>query len=80
MKTYHLTYVRADETRAKAWILREEKTDTIILTEKTKAKLLLESRKYMYENEGSLIIHKMNGRIQEERTYPRSKDPRGSKG
>jgi hypothetical protein len=29
---------------------------------------------------GSLKIHKNNGRIQEERTYPRSKDPRKTKG
>jgi hypothetical protein len=28
----------------------------------------------------SLRIHGLNGRIQEERTYPRSADPRGSKG
>lgn len=28
----------------------------------------------------SVKIHKVNGRIQEERTYPRSADPRGSKG
>ena len=28
----------------------------------------------------SVKIHKENGRIQEERTYPRSADPRGSKG
>ena len=28
----------------------------------------------------SLVIHKRNGRFQEERTYPRSADPRGSKG
>lgn len=28
----------------------------------------------------SVTIHKENGRIQEERTYPRSADPHGSKG
>lgn len=28
----------------------------------------------------SVRIHKANGQIQEERTYPRSADPRGSKG
>ena len=28
----------------------------------------------------SLIIHKENGQFQEERTYPRSSDPRSSKG
>jgi hypothetical protein len=29
---------------------------------------------------GSVRIRKRNGKIQEERTYPRSMDPRGSKG
>jgi hypothetical protein len=29
---------------------------------------------------GSLRIHKTDGKIQEERNYPRSKDPRSSKG
>jgi hypothetical protein len=29
---------------------------------------------------GSVKIHKENGRIQQERTYPRKKDPKGSKG
>jgi hypothetical protein len=28
----------------------------------------------------SVRIHGVNGRIQEERTYPRSSDPRGSRG
>lgn len=31
-------------------------------------------------NGGSVKIQKENGRIQEERTYPRDKDPRESKG
>jgi hypothetical protein len=30
--------------------------------------------------EGSVRIHKRTGPIQEERTFPRSRDPRGSKG
>lgn len=29
---------------------------------------------------GSVRIHKTDGTIQEERTYPRGRDPRGSKG
>ena len=29
---------------------------------------------------GSVKIHNLKGRIQEERTYPRSKDPKGSRG
>ena len=30
--------------------------------------------------EGSVRIHKMNGKFQEERTFPRGEDPRKSKG
>lgn len=29
---------------------------------------------------GSVRIHKTDGKIQEERTFPRGKDPKGSKG
>jgi hypothetical protein len=29
---------------------------------------------------GSVKIQKMNGRFQEERTYPRDRDPKGSRG
>lgn len=32
------------------------------------------------KGKGSVRIRKQNGRIQSERTYPRSADPRGSKG
>lgn len=35
---------------------------------------------FMENHPGSVKIHKLNGRIQEERTYPRSADPRNSKG
>jgi hypothetical protein len=34
----------------------------------------------MKTREGSLRIHEVNGKIQEERTYPRGKDLRSSKG
>ena len=37
-------------------------------------------RDYMKDHEGSVKIHKENGEFQEERTYPRSKDPRITKG
>jgi hypothetical protein len=46
----------------------------------TKAKAMQEMRDYMKTHEGSVRIHKANGRIQEERTYSKGKDPRGSKG
>lgn len=37
-------------------------------------------REVAKEGGGSLRIHKENGRIQEERTYPRARDPRKTKG
>ncbi len=37
-------------------------------------------KKILGQDGGSVKIQKMNGRIQEERTYPGSKDPRKSKG
>jgi hypothetical protein len=37
-------------------------------------------RKALGAEGGSVKIQKANGRFQEERTYPRSKDPRRSKG
>ena len=39
----------------------------------TKAVAILEMQGYMKTHEGSVRIHKANGRIQEERTYRRSK-------
>ena len=40
-----------------------------------------DSAAYLKSTEGgSLRIHKEDGTYQEERTYPRSKDPRSSKG
>ena len=39
----------------------------------TKAVAILEMQGYMKTHEGSVRIHKANGRIQEERAYPRSK-------
>jgi len=38
----------------------------------TKADAILKMQGYMKTHEGSVRIHKANGRIQEERTYPRS--------
>lgn len=46
-----------------------------------KTEAIKESKKFIENNGGgSLKIHKNNGGFQEERTYPRSKDPRRSKG
>lgn len=37
-------------------------------------------QKYMEDKSGSVKIHKLDGTIQEERTYPRKDDPRNTPG
>lgn len=74
LQRYHLTK-RNDE-----WRLEKAGSNRAVAKADTKANAILEMRGYMQTHEGSVRIHKVNGRIQEERTYPRSKDPRGSKG
>lgn len=63
------------------WDLNEDKTAKLIKTFDTKAEAtkggVLEKA---IGGEGSVKIEKENGRYQEERTFPRSEDPRKSKG
>jgi hypothetical protein len=63
------------------WDLKEDKTEKLIKTfgtktEATKGGVLQKA----IGGEGSVKIEKENGRYQEERTFPRSEDPRRSKG
>lgn len=46
----------------------------------TKGEAVKESAEFMRQHGGSLRIQKGNGVLQEERTYPRSADPRRSPG
>ena len=71
---YHLTK-KKDE-----WRLEKAGSNRAVVKAPTKAEAIQKMRKHMSKNEGSVRIHKENGRIQEERTYPRGKDPRKSKG
>ena len=71
---FHLTK-KDDE-----WRLEKAGTNRARIKAPTKAEAMQKMREYMQDNEGSVRIHKVNGQIQEERTYPRSKDPRESKG
>lgn len=71
---YHLTK-RNDE-----WRLEKARSNHAIRKASTKADAVKKSRLYMKSKGGSLRIHKVDGTIQEERTYPRSKDPRRTKG
>jgi hypothetical protein len=74
MKTYFLS---PDGTQ---WKLHREGSDRATRVFDTKTQAMKESVAYMHEHGGSLRIQKENGAIQEERTYPRSADPRRSKG
>lgn len=62
------------------WKLRRENRQRASLTFDTKQAGISGSAEYMRKHGGSLKIHLETGKIEEERTYPRSADPRESKG
>ena len=62
------------------WRLIRQGGDRAIKTFDTKSDGLEYSTQYVSDHSGSLKIKKENGVLQEERTYPRSADPRKSKG
>jgi hypothetical protein len=64
------------------WDLRNDSSNRIVHTFKTKQNATKGGvmKKLLGGEGGSVKIQKENGRFQEERTYPRSKDPRSSKG
>ncbi len=75
---YTLTY----NDRKERWDLENDATNRVVRTFETKQDAtkggVLE--KAVGKSGGSVKIQKVNGRFQEERTYPGSKDPRESKG
>jgi Uncharacterized protein conserved in bacteria (DUF2188) len=73
---YSVTYNSADGR----WELKHEVTKEVVKKFKTKADAIKGGVLEKAVKEGSVRIRKRDGRIQEERTYPRSRDPRGSKG
>jgi hypothetical protein len=70
-----------DDGRNK-WNLTNDKTDDVVRSFNTKSAAtkggVLE--RTVGSDGGSVKIQKENGRFQEERTYPRSADPKKSKG
>lgn len=64
------------------WDLKNDQTDRTVKTFSTKLEAtkggVLE--KVVGKGGGSVKIQNKDGKFQEERTYPRSKDPRSSKG
>lgn len=74
MDNYHL--VHKDDQ----WKLEKQGSERSIRNFETKSEAMNFSVDYMNNHGGSLKIHKQDGQFQEERTYPRSADPRKSKG
>jgi hypothetical protein len=66
----------------KRWDMTNDTTDKLVKSFETKDKATESGvlRKAVGSDGGSVKIQKENGRYQEERTYPKSKDPRGSPG
>ncbi len=64
------------------WVLKKDKTNQTIKTFDTKEQATAGGvlKKVLGENGGSVKIKKLNEKYQEERTYPRKKDPKKSKG
>lgn len=75
---YTLEY---DESKDK-WPLKDDVTNKVVKNFETKADATKGGalKRAVGAEGGSVKIQKENGRFQEERTYPRSKDPRKSKG
>ncbi|MFQ1715349.1 DUF2188 domain-containing protein [Aeromonas sp. 94A] len=74
MDNYHIT------KDGEQWKLKKEGNDRASIVADTKADLIDKTREFMGGKTGSVKIHKEDGTFQEERTYPRSKDPSKSKG
>ena len=76
MDNYHL--IKDGEN----WKLRKENSQRASkVFEGTKQEAIKKSAQFLQGNQGgSLKIHKTDGKFQEERTYPKSKDPKRTKG
>ena len=69
-------------SKSNQWELREDKTDKLIKTFDMKARATAAGvlKKALGPDGGSVKIKKLDDKYQEERTYPRSKDPKSSEG
>lgn len=84
MTNYHLAHHKADSE----WKLTKAHADraALVFGNQSKEEAVNQSAKWMREtftsptNSGSLKIHRLDGTIEEERTYPSSADPRKTPG
>lgn len=74
MDNYHVVKTES------GWKLHAQGDDRALLSTSTKAELLDQLPAFMDGRTGSVKIHTESGQIEDERTYPRSADPRRSKG
>ena len=72
MDSYHITY----DKEKKNWKFLKEGGKRPLKMMEQKGVMIDYMRDYMNNKKGSVKIHKKDGKIQEERTYPRSADPR----
>lgn len=68
------------DQKSDKWRLEKEGSDRARRTYGTKEDALKNLRQDVGKDGGSVRIRKVDNTIQEERTYPRSKDPKKSKG
>lgn len=73
-------YTLHKDKKTEKWRLEKEGSDKAKRTYRTKDDALKNLKDDVGRNGGSVRIRKTDNTIQEERTYPRSKDPRKSKG
>lgn len=74
MDNYHIA------TTTDGWHLIKEGAARASKTAPTKAEIINLAAEFLRGKTASLKIHKEDGTIQEERTYPRSADPTETKG
>ncbi|WP_236451006.1 DUF2188 domain-containing protein [Stutzerimonas stutzeri] len=74
MDNYHISATDS------GWELRKQGATRASKTAATKDKMLQITAAFLEGRTASVKIHKKDGTLQEERTYPRSADPRESKG
>lgn len=73
-------YTLHKDSNTEKWRLEKEGSDKAKRTFDRKEDALKELKHAVGPNGGSVRIRKVDNTIQEERTYPRSKDPKSSKG
>lgn len=74
-------YTIFHDTDAGEWVLKHDGAERALKREPTKQAIIeFAADRFGDQNPASVKIQKQDGTLEEERTYPRSMDPRKSKG